>query len=266
MKTMRVTLQRDGRTTDDLVAVEEPLEIRLAERRDGLRLVKPLSITMRTPGEDVSLAAGFLLTEGILHHPDQITGINAVPTRGFVDVELADGVAVAWDRLERHFYTASSCGVCGKASIDLVRTRLPAPPEAAVRYAPHSLQSWPAAARQAQDAFEMTGGLHAAALFDPGGRLLALAEDVGRHNAADKVIGSRWLQRLPLGACGLFLSGRASFELVQKAAMARIPVVAAVGAPSSLAIELAEQAHVTLVGFLREDGMNVYAGAERLTG
>lgn len=261
MKTSRVTLVRDGRLVEDAVAVEEPLEIRLAERNDGVRIVKPVSVTMRTPGEDGDLAAGFLFTEGILQSPDQIAGIQAVEARGFVDVELADGVRVDWARMERHFYTSSSCGVCGKASVELVRTRLPERLATNVRFSRAGLTAWPEAARAAQDAFEATGGLHAAALFHRDGSLIALREDVGRHNATDKLLGSRWLGRQTMNDCGLFLSGRASFELIQKAAMAGIPMVAAVGAPSSLAIEMAEQAGVTLVGFLRGERMNVYTGA-----
>lgn len=263
-RTARVWVERQGVTTEDEVAVEDPLEIRLVATAEGGRVVRTVAITMRTPGDDEELALGFLLTEGILRAAEEVASVRVVAARGFVEVELAPAVKVDWKRLERHFYVSSSCGVCGKASVDLVRTRLPAAPLAEVRVAGPVLGALPERLRQAQEAFSATGGLHAAGLFTPAGDLVAIREDVGRHNAVDKVIASQWRAGLPLGERLLMLSGRASFELVQKAAMARIPFVAAVGAPSSLAVELAESAGLTLCGFVRQDRWNVYCGGERL--
>ena len=237
--------------------------MRLVETRGGVRIVKTVAITMRTPGDDEELALGFLFTEGILQRPEQVASVLVVPSRGFVEVELAPHVTVDWKRLERHFYVSSSCSVCGKASVDLVRARLPQPPPAGFRLSGQVLGSLPERLRLAQDAFVATGGIHAAGLFTPAGELVALREDVGRHNAVDKVIAAAWRDGCTNG-CVLMLSGRASFELVQKAAMARIPVVAAVGAPSSLAVELAESAGVTLAGFVRAERWNVYCGGERI--
>jgi FdhD protein len=241
----------------DLVAVEEPLEIRLAGRN--------VAITMRTPGNDEELAAGFLCTEGILQNPSQITGISE-PERNIVDVLLADETGVDFERLERHFYVSSSCGVCGKASIGALEAtgcpalirNLPVIPSSVI----HGL---PGALRSHQAVFDRTGGLHAAALFDSSGQLLNLREDVGRHNAVDKLIGAAFLaDSLPLNDHILLVSGRVSFELVQKALMGGIAVLAAVGAPSSLAIEVALRFGMTLAGFVREGRYNVYSGDWRL--
>ena len=180
-------------------------------------------------------------------------------------MELAEGVAVDWRRLERNFYTSSSCGVCGKASLELVRTRLPEGPVGGVSVSSSVLGLLPGRLREGQMAFAETGGMHGAGLFLADGTLVALREDVGRHNAVDKVIASQWRAGATVAGCVLVLSGRASFELIQKAAMARIPVVAAVGAPSSLAIELAETAGLTLCGFVRAERWNVYCGGERIS-
>jgi FdhD protein len=244
-------------TEQDLVAVEEPLEIRLGGRN--------VAITMRTPGNDQELAAGFLKTEGILEHADQISHI-ATPEPNVIDIVLTNGAGVDLERLERHFYMSSSCGVCGKASIGaieaagcpiLIRDR-PAIDAALL----HGL---PQAVRSKQAVFERTGGLHAAALFDSSGDLLSLREDVGRHNALDKLIGAAFLAgSLPLSDHILVVSGRVSFELVQKAVMAGIAVIAAVGAPSSLAVEVALRFGVTLAGFVREGRFNIYSGEWRL--
>jgi FdhD protein len=254
----------------DLLAVEEPLEIRLGDRS--------VSITMRTPGHDFELAAGFLFTEGILHDASQIREIlwshdttgNPRQLGNSVRVELNPGVEVDLDRLERHFYTTSSCGVCGKASIEAVQSQMDAQDCPLLsRNLPvvksSVIHSLPDALRRAQPVFERTGGLHAAALFSPEGTLELLREDVGRHNAVDKLIGAEMLARhTPLGERLIFVSSRASFELVQKALMAGIPILAAVGAPSSLAVETAQRFNLTLLGFVRDQRFNIYSGASRI--
>jgi len=254
------TLAGSSNRAQEVLAVEEPLEIRLNGR--------VASITMRTPGNDEELAIGFLFTEGILRDGLSIAGVRACGSGRVVRVELADEAEVSFARLDRNFYTTSSCGVCGKTSLDAIETtaRWPIRPAAAsVAVTPALILSLPAALREAQEVFASTGGLHASALFDDTGRLLLVREDVGRHNALDKVIGAELLAgRLPAHDRVLLVSGRASFELVQKAAMAAIPVLAAIGAPSSLAAELARRVGMTLIGFVREGRFNVYAGAERV--
>ncbi|MEW2400594.1 formate dehydrogenase accessory sulfurtransferase FdhD [Streptomyces sp. NPDC046862] len=266
---------RDGAvsTRPDTLVAEEPLEIRL----NG----KPLAITMRTPGDDFALAAGFLVSEGVLAERKDLQNIvycagataDGSNTYNVVDVRTDPGVALPDFTLERNVYTTSSCGLCGKASLDAVRTtaRWPiddthggeAPP---VRVDPELLADLPDRLRAAQRVFDRTGGLHAAALFSEDGELLDIREDVGRHNAVDKLVG-RALKNgaLPLSRTILLVSGRASFELAQKAVMAGIPVLAAVSAPSSLAVDLALESGLTLVGFLRGSSMNVYAGEDRIT-
>ncbi|MBC2866045.1 formate dehydrogenase accessory sulfurtransferase FdhD [Streptomyces mexicanus] len=250
----------------DALAAEEPLEIRVGGR--------PLTVTMRTPGDDFDLAAGFLVSEGVVHAAADVTAIRYCAgatadghnTYNVVDVALAPGVPAPDASLERNFYTTSSCGLCGKASLDAVRTSAPwSVAEDPLRVAPKVLSLLPDRLRAAQRVFDRTGGLHAAGLFTAHGELLCLREDVGRHNAVDKVVGHALRTGLlPLRATVLMVSGRASFELVQKAVMAGIPVLAAVSAPSSLAVDLAEDSGLTLVGFLRGTSMNVYTGAERL--
>ncbi|KND39888.1 MULTISPECIES: formate dehydrogenase accessory sulfurtransferase FdhD [Streptomyces] len=265
---------RDGAvsTRPDTLVAEEPMEIRL----NG----KPLAITMRTPGDDFALAAGFLVSEGVLAERSDLQNIvycagateDGANTYNVVDVRTSPEVVVPDITLERNVYTTSSCGLCGKASLDAVRTTArwavddthggEAPP---VRLDPELLASLPDRLRAAQRVFDRTGGLHAAALFGEDGELLDVREDVGRHNAVDKLVG-RALQNgaLPLSRAVLLVSGRASFELAQKAVMAGIPVLAAVSAPSSLAVDLAAEAGLTLVGFLRGSSMNVYAGEHRI--
>jgi formate dehydrogenase accessory protein FdhD len=241
----------------DLLAVEEPLEIRVGGQ--------PLSVTMRTPGDDIDLAAGFLAAEGVIGSAADLSEIKMCDGN-VADVTLAPGVSGPGEWMRRQFVTTSACGVCGKESIDAIRVRarydVSADP---VRIAPVTLAGLPGRLREAQRVFASTGGLHAAGLFRADGQLLVLREDVGRHNAVDKVFG--WAVRggrLPLTGSVLLVSGRASFELTQKALMAGVPVLAAVSAPSSLAAELATGSGMTLVGFLRGSSMNVYAGAERL--
>lgn len=255
----------------DQLAVEEPLEIRVAAEGRGDRARHSVAVTMRTPGHDFELAAGFLFTEGVVRDDKSIWRISycegeSTDERGnIVEVHLAPDVVFDPDRLSRNVYTSSSCGVCGKSSIDLVRTALPGPPKGDFRLQPHELVRLPAALVDAQPVFSRTGGLHAAALLDPSGDLLDLAEDVGRHNAVDKLIGAQLLAGgLPAAECMLLVSGRASFELVQKALMAGIPALLAVGAPSSLAVELARELEMTLVGFLRNGRFNIYSGRHRV--
>ena len=239
----------------DLVAVEEPLQIRLGEL--------DVAITMRTPGNDRELALGFLYTEGLLTNPDQIADVR-VDDSGAVIVSLIGGAAP--DIEARRFYVTSSCGICGKESIDALAASgcemLPAgEPKLAADLVPH----FPTRLREAQAIFEHTGGLHAAGLFNTAAELLYLREDVGRHNAVDKLIGAAFLERrLPLHDHVLMLSGRVSFELVQKAVTAGIPIVIAVGAPSSLAIETSLRFGITLIGFVRAGHFNVYAGGDRV--
>ncbi|MFG3681928.1 formate dehydrogenase accessory sulfurtransferase FdhD [Micromonospora chalcea] len=256
----------------DTLAAEEPLEIRVGAAGPGRR--RPLAVTMRTPGDDLDLAIGFLLTEGLIrsaadvHTAQLCAGAETPNTYNVVDVVLTPGVPEPVTDPSRNFYTTSSCGVCGKASIESVRTRS----RFAVRDDPLTvtaelLAALPDRLRAAQRAFDRTGGLHAAGLFTADGEMVVLREDVGRHNAVDKVIG--WATRegrLPLAGHVLLVSGRASFELTQKAWMAGVPLLAAVSAPSTLAVELAEEAGMTLVGFLRGPTMNVYTGTARIGG
>jgi FdhD protein len=237
---------------------------------------RALAVTMRTPGHDVELAHGFLLTEGVITGPDDVVTArwcDSVDDAGrntynVLDVALAPGVAPPDPGVERNFYTTSSCGVCGKASLDAVKLRSRFSPAAdPVRVDTTTLYGLPDALREAQRIFDSTGGLHAAGLFTADGTPLVVREDVGRHNAVDKVLGWALLNgHVPVSGCVLMVSGRASFELVQKAVMAGVPLLAAVSAPSSLAVELAVEAGMTLVGFLRGTSMNVYAGAERIVG
>jgi len=248
----------------DHVAVEEPLAIQLISGplRDRQRIT--ISVTMRTPGHDADLAAGLLLSEGIVHERNQILAIDA---RGVnqVRVDLHPDVPVDHSRLDRRGYTSSSCGVCGKTSIDAVEVACDGPRTGGSPILADVVHALPERLREAQPAFASTGGLHAAALFDCGGQLLSIREDVGRHNAVDKLLGAELLAgRLPLAERLLFVSGRASFELVQKASIAGVPLFAAVGAPSSLAVQLAQRFGVTLLGFVRDGRFNVYAGVERI--
>ncbi|MCT2276550.1 formate dehydrogenase accessory sulfurtransferase FdhD [Micromonospora chalcea] len=268
-----VTGEGRGRVRrQDTLAAEEPLEIRVGAAGPGRR--RPLAVTMRTPGDDLDLAIGFLLTEGLIRSAEDVhtaqlcAGAETPNTYNVVDVALTPGVPEPVTDPSRNFYTTSSCGVCGKASIESVRTRS----RFAVRDDPlvvtaELLAALPDRLRAAQRAFDRTGGLHAAGLFTADGEMVVLREDVGRHNAVDKVIG--WAARegrLPLTGHVLLVSGRASFELTQKAWMAGVPLLAAVSAPSTLAVELAEEAGMTLVGFLRGPTMNVYTGAARIGG
>jgi FdhD protein len=247
---------------DDALATEEPLEIRLAwgnERRT-------VAVTMRTPGADAELAAGFLFAEGVVDRPQRIRRIATVDTN-IVEVELADGPEPVLLSLDRHFFATSACGVCGKAGLETLRLRVPAPLPAGPVVAPDLIRALPERLRREQGLFDATGGLHAAALFDSAGELLAVREDVGRHNALDKLLGWAFGSgRMPLHEHLVMVSGRSSYEILQKCLVAGVPLVCAVSAPSSLAVELAERFGVTLIGFLRGDRFNVYSGPERVAG
>lgn len=257
------------RPDTDEIAAEEPLEIRVTNTTADA--ARTLAVTMRTPGDDADLARGFLLTEGVISSVNDVRGIEPTgpETPNSVVVLLEPAVHIDWAGLERHVYTTSSCGVCGKTSIESVldvRNRLGVRTEASP-VSPRTLYGLLARALEHQPLFRSTGGCHAAALFDTKGSLLAVREDVGRHNAMDKLIGAMAAAgHLPLAEAVLLLSGRASFELVQKAACAGIPIVCAVGAPSTLAVELADAVGITLVGFLRDDRANVYTRPERIRG
>ncbi|MGV3504527.1 MAG: formate dehydrogenase accessory sulfurtransferase FdhD [Adhaeribacter sp.] len=272
MSIARTTIQkvRESKVAQasDELAREEPLEIQLQYVSGGQPVHKVVSVTMRTPGHDEELALGFLFTEGILQDPSQVAGTSLSGGGNQVVVRLQDQVVPVLQQAERNFYTTSSCGVCGKSSIEAIRTISPfTGQEAKILLPPALFYQLPAALDARQDLFKATGGLHASALFDLDGNFLSLREDVGRHNALDKLIGTAFRQgELPWTNRILLLSGRASFELIQKAAMAGLQVVAAVGAPSSLAVQLAREAGITLVGFLRGEGFNIYAGGQRIAG
>lgn len=259
------------RRKDDYLAAEEPLEIRVGG--------EPLSVTMRTPGHDLELAAGFLFTEGLIQTRTQLMALEvASPENGsqnlaqsgakngnLVQAQISPDAAPDMEKMRRHFFAASSCGICGKASIDAIRSRALAAPNPDFRLDAEILVRLPEKLRSAQDVFERTGGLHAAALFDARGELLVLREDIGRHNAVDKVIGWALLENhVPITDCVLLVSGRGGFEIVQKAIVAGLPVVASVSAPSSLAVQLARELRLTLIGFLRGRRFVIYSGEERI--
>ncbi len=257
-----------GDVDSDHLAVEEPLEIRLGYGPLDNRRQQSLAVTMRTPGDDEELVLGFLFTEGIVAAANQVRSIGPCgedPGANVIRAEIDPGTELDLDRLRRHFYTSSSCGVCGKQSLEAVRTQGRfAPSESPFRIAAEQLQRLPARLLETQAAFAKTGGIHAAALFDADGRIHAVREDVGRHNALDKLIGRGLREGLvPLRDFGILVSGRASFELLQKAMMAGGPVFAAIGAPSSLAVAAAQEFGIALAGFVRGERFNVYAGGER---
>jgi len=257
---------------EDALAVEEPLEIQVVAGPSDTRMVHNIAVTMRTPGADFELALGFLLTEGALARTDQVVAVdhkreaNGEAICNVVQVSLAPETAFDAAKFSRHVFTSSSCGICGRIAIERVRAGAIGQPTGGP-IAAATLLTLPEKLREAQRVFAATGGLHASALFDLDGRFLLAREDVGRHNALDKLIGCLFREkRLPASDTALLLSGRASFELIQKAAIAGVPIVAAVGAPSSLAVSLAQEFGMTLVGFLKENRFNVYAGRERIAG
>jgi FdhD protein len=257
---------------DDVLAAEEPLEIRLIWKEGRKVVTKSIAVTMRTPGNDFELAAGFLYGEGIIPNREDVADISYCMDQdedqafNIVTVTLRPGLVFDASRLERNFYTTSSCGVCGKAALESLEVQGCAIVPQGFEVSSEVVCSLPQMLRGSQAVFERTGGLHAAGLFDSEGKLVSLQEDVGRHNAVDKLIGARFLAGdLSLPESILMLSGRASFELLQKALVARIPVVAAVGAPSSLAVQLAASFNITLCGFVKSDSLNVYTGSERIS-
>jgi FdhD protein len=271
----------------DSLAVEEPLEIQLSHGPLDARSVKSISVTMRTPGHDFELAAGFLMTEGVVRDPNDIdqivyiansaeltatdlqtrTALPYRPEKNVVRVDLAPDVAVSFANLERNFYTTSSCGICGKASLLALQTVCPPRRKNDFQIEVAVLYQLPNRLREAQTLFNQTGGIHGAALFNSAGELLSVREDVGRHNAVDKLLGTEFLaDRTPLRDSLLLLSGRASFELLQKALMGGVSMVASVGAPSSLAAQVAKDFDIALVGFLREGHFNIYNGAKHILG
>ncbi|MFY9937978.1 MAG: formate dehydrogenase accessory sulfurtransferase FdhD [Silvibacterium sp.] len=277
-----------SQSAEETLAVEEPLEIQLGYDTAEGRAVKSISVTMRTPGYDFELAAGFLMTEGVVRDVNDVghityAGVRNIdefpewstdrgvlpyqPWRNIVRVELATGVTVSLANLQRNFYTTSSCGICGKASLLALQSVCPPRRNNGFSIDAETLYALPARLRAAQNVFNRTGGLHGAGLFNADGELLALREDVGRHNAVDKLLGAEFLaDRTPLHDSLLLLSGRASFELLQKALMGGVAMVASVGAPSSLAVRVAKDFDITLVGFLRDHHFNVYHGAEHVSG
>jgi FdhD protein len=271
-----VTIQKiDGETlteAPDLLAVEEPLEIRLGFGPADDRQQRAVSVTMRTPGNDAELAMGFLFTEGIVHRPtDIISCRHCVQDEhkegNVIRVELHPDVVVDWARLSRNTFTSSSCGLCGKATIESVMALSPGRLSSDFMVEPAVLHALSGRVREVQRAFAYTGGIHAAALFDADGTLRLVREDIGRHNALDKLIGAAfWQGWLPLSQCGIFLSGRIGVELVQKSWLAGVPLLAAVGAPSSLAVEMATEAGMTLAGFVRDNRFNLYSEAQRVDG
>ena len=266
---LRVSITRYGeseRQKDDVVTVEEPLEIRLAWYEPGSQPEITISVTMRTPGHELDLAIGFLLGEGIIRQEREVDSVEYCEPpspdkhlQNVVRVKLAQGMYFDGDSLSRHFYTSSSCGVCGKTSLEAVKVSVPPFDEVPFHINRAALQTLPSLLRDRQTDFRETGGLHAAATFQENGVIERVREDVGRHNAVDKLIGSYFQDRERLRKVGLLLSGRAGFELVQKAAMVGIPFVVSIGPPSSLAVELAIEQRISLVGFLRPDGFNVYS-------
>ena len=260
-----------SKVTPDLMAVEEPLEIRIGYGALGERQQKSLSVTMRTPGHDYELAIGFLFTEGIIDTFDQVESIKYCEDVGrqeerenVVRVELKPEVKLDLEKLQRNFYTSSSCGVCGKSSIEAVHVTC-TPIQDNIKVDKEVIHGLPKTLREAQQIFEHTGGLHAVGLFDLNGKLLLAREDVGRHNAMDKIVGACLFKKeIPLSETILMVSGRASFELAQKALRAGAPIMAAVGAPSSLAVTLAKDLGMTLMGFVRGASFNVYCGSQRI--
>lgn len=251
----------------DFLATEEPLEIRISFGDVTQRAQRNVSVTMRTPGNDFELATGFLFTEGIIKNGAEIQSIKNCNSENVIKVELKENVEVELNKLERNFYTTSSCGVCGKSSIEAVKTicRLDVSQTEELPISTTIIYQLPEILRSSQDVFDFTGGLHGCGLFNESGELVLSREDVGRHNALDKLIGAALNKSMiPLQHHLLLLSGRASFELIQKAWMAGIKIIAAIGAPSSLAVQMAEECDITLIGFLRNKSFNIYSGAHRI--
>lgn len=266
----RVFHHSDFQNKEDLLAVEEPLEIRLGFGPSTERQQKSLAITMRTPGNDENLVIGFLFTENIIHSLDQISHIDyckdekGQKSENVIRVEIHENIQVNWDDLQRNFFTNSSCGICGKASIENLEKICPNKLQNSLTINSETIHSLESQMRKAQSVFEHTGGLHAAAIYDEKGKIKILKEDVGRHNALDKLIGEGLIRKIDFEKSIVLLSGRASFELIQKSLMAGIPIVAAIGAPSSLAAETAQNFNLTLCGFTRNSQFNIYSANQRI--
>ena len=267
-ETISITRIESGKGVDtaDKVTVEEPLEVQFVFQTENGSMRKTIAVTMRTPGNDAELAAGFLFTEGIIRDVNNIQEIKEQSSFNKTTIVLKEGFIPDLSNADRNFYTTSSCGVCGKSSMDAIKTVSSFRDiRDQLRIRPEILYGLQDTLKRSQQIFEDTGGIHASAFFDVSGTLLLMREDVGRHNALDKLIGASMLANmLPLDNGVLLLSGRASFELIQKSVMAGIRIIAAVGAPSSLAVELAKENNITLIGFLRTDRFNIYCGQERI--
>lgn len=274
--TRRSVIRHEGgrrRVDEDLLTAEEPLEIRVVSEVEGRRTGRSVAVTMRTPGEDHELAAGFLVSEGVVRQKEDIWSIehcrdgDDADEDNVVDVHLAPSVEFDLDQLSRNVMTSSACGICGRSSIESVQQICDRQPVGDFQLSPPEIFELVKGLEEGQGVFAQTGGIHAAVLFSATGKLLVLREDVGRHNALDKVVGSLLASGgLPAAGNLVVVSGRASFELVQKSLLAGIPFLAAVGAPSSLAVDLAERFGMTLIGFLRDGRFNVYCGDERVAG
>lgn len=275
VKTLSITkhVEAERFETEDSIATEEPMEIRLVFGPEGKRTMRPISVTMRTPGNDEELAAGFLFTEGILESSGQIQSIEirgvddlGAPTDNIVRVELHPDVDINLENVQRNFLSTSSCGVCGKASLESLEIKGIQPlPVSSPQFTASLLYQLPDALRASQPTFDETGGIHAACFANRSGTILETREDIGRHNAVDKLIGAYFRRDLlPASELVMVVSGRAGFEIVQKAIVAGVPVMSAVGAPSSLAVELARKFNMTLIGFASDRRFNVYAGSERI--
>lgn len=267
----KVFHKSDFQYKEDLLAVEEPLEIRLGFGLPAERQQKSLAITMRTPGNDENLVIGFLFTENIIssltdvNYIDYCKDDNGEKSENVIRVELNENLILDWEDLQRNFFTNSSCGICGKASIENLEKVCPKPLSDGFKIGFDIIHSLESQMRQAQSVFEHTGGLHAAALFTENGKIKILREDVGRHNALDKLIGEGLVRKIDFQKSIVLLSGRTSFELIQKSLMASIPIIAAIGAPSSLAAETAQNFNLTLCGFTRNSQFNIYSGSERIS-
>ncbi|MEP2023792.1 MAG: formate dehydrogenase accessory sulfurtransferase FdhD [Reichenbachiella sp.] len=266
-KILRVNAQ-NFEETNDLLVKEEPLEIRIGYGQETKREEFSLAITMRTPGADEELARGFLLSEGIVKSSTDILSakycMQAKQPENTLKVELKNGTPFDQEKFRRNFYASSSCGVCGKASLDMITSDIPASKNNPLKVTKKTILQLTQQLKNHQSTFKYTGGLHAAALFDSNGELLVLREDIGRHNALDKLIGVGSMKKIDLSQTILWLSGRLGFEMVQKSAMAGIQIIAALGAPSNLAVDLAQQSKKTLVGFLKKDSFNIYSGKENV--
>lgn len=261
----------DFQFKEDLLAVEEPLEIRLGFGPKSQRKQKSLAITMRTPGNDENLVLGFLFSENIIQSIKEISYIgfckddNGEINKNIIRIELSESLDIVWEDLQRNFFTNSSCGICGKASIENLEKVCPNKLSNGFEIKSETIHSLESQMRKAQSVFEHTGGLHAAALFNQDGKIEILREDIGRHNALDKLIGEGLFRKIKFQKSILLLSGRASFELIQKALMAEIPIIAAIGAPSSLAVETAINFNLSLCGFTRNSQFNIYSGSQRIS-